>query len=143
MPDSFESLIAHRDVLCPRCRYNLRGIRSRVCPECGGAVGDWLLQPPLEQWSSLGFRITRTAAGFACAVGVATLFLELPRTYRRGFGLDIAEVAAAGTGSLLISLAWAIYARRIARARPSTQGRIASAMWVVATIFLLVAMAKP
>jgi hypothetical protein len=30
------------DVPCPTCRYNLRGLASRRCPECGRPVGDLL-----------------------------------------------------------------------------------------------------
>ncbi|MEZ6318559.1 MAG: hypothetical protein R3B49_07385 [Phycisphaerales bacterium] len=27
--------LADRDVACPKCRYNLRGVTGGVCPECG------------------------------------------------------------------------------------------------------------
>lgn len=27
--------LAERDVACPRCEYNLRGLKRRSCPECG------------------------------------------------------------------------------------------------------------
>lgn len=30
--------LADRDVPCPRCRYNLRGVASEACPECGWAL---------------------------------------------------------------------------------------------------------
>jgi len=30
--------LADRDKPCPRCDYNLRGVQSDVCPECGHAV---------------------------------------------------------------------------------------------------------
>lgn len=32
--DLIEQYTANRDVPCPSCEYNLRGIRSEVCPEC-------------------------------------------------------------------------------------------------------------
>jgi hypothetical protein len=31
---------AEHDVACPACGYNLRGLRSDRCPECGGPVPD-------------------------------------------------------------------------------------------------------
>jgi len=27
--------LADRDVLCPNCEYNLRGVKANCCPECG------------------------------------------------------------------------------------------------------------
>ena len=30
--------LAGRDAPCPRCGYNLRGVESSRCPECGGAL---------------------------------------------------------------------------------------------------------
>ncbi|MEM9166951.1 MAG: hypothetical protein AAGB48_07975 [Planctomycetota bacterium] len=33
--DQLRAYLAERDVPCPRCGYNLRGVREPVCPECG------------------------------------------------------------------------------------------------------------
>lgn len=30
--------LADRDLPCPKCKYNLRGVRSEKCPECGAAL---------------------------------------------------------------------------------------------------------
>jgi hypothetical protein len=30
-----ERYLADRDIVCPGCAYNLRGLRSDRCPECG------------------------------------------------------------------------------------------------------------
>jgi hypothetical protein len=46
--------LRHRDIPCPSCRYNLRGLRRGACPECGAplslhvgtpriAISGWLL----------------------------------------------------------------------------------------------------
>jgi hypothetical protein len=37
-PRLLEQFLASRDVSCPRCRYNLRGLRCSSCPECGSAL---------------------------------------------------------------------------------------------------------
>ena len=61
-----------RDLPCPRCGYNLRGLNyGRNCPECGAAteperaLDDLLLSGGPSQW--LRWR-TGLAAGFACVV---------------------------------------------------------------------------
>ena len=38
-PRQIREYIADRDVPCPTCRYNLRGVVSGLCPECGLALG--------------------------------------------------------------------------------------------------------
>lgn len=30
--------LAERDVPCPKCKYNLRGVQRAACPECGGVL---------------------------------------------------------------------------------------------------------
>lgn len=36
--ESLRSFLADRDVPCPRCDYNLRGLIGSLCPECSGTV---------------------------------------------------------------------------------------------------------
>src|SRR5688572_15571368 len=36
--DPVRVFVAERDVPCPHCSYNLRGLTAGVCPECGGAL---------------------------------------------------------------------------------------------------------
>lgn len=33
-PARITSYLASRDVACPQCRYNLRGLTEATCPEC-------------------------------------------------------------------------------------------------------------
>ncbi len=39
------AFLAQRDALCPRCGYNLRGVESARCPECGGPLELGLSRP--------------------------------------------------------------------------------------------------
>jgi hypothetical protein len=34
-PQLVQAYLADRDFICPDCSYNLRGLNSSVCPECG------------------------------------------------------------------------------------------------------------
>ncbi|MEM9166950.1 MAG: hypothetical protein AAGB48_07970 [Planctomycetota bacterium] len=36
--EQLRSYLAERDVPCPGCGYNLRGVREPVCPECGETI---------------------------------------------------------------------------------------------------------
>jgi DNA-directed RNA polymerase subunit RPC12/RpoP len=36
--DLLEAFLASRDIVCPRCSYNLRGSASDRCPECGARL---------------------------------------------------------------------------------------------------------
>lgn len=73
-PDLLRSYLADRDVPCPRCRYNLRGVQEPTCPECGGAItlgiGDSggaraavLLVAALLLWVAIVSGIDATRAG--------------------------------------------------------------------------------
>lgn len=37
-PDALEVYLAGRDIPCPHCHYNLRGVTAPACPECGRAI---------------------------------------------------------------------------------------------------------
>ena len=67
--EALVEFLRHRDAWCPACRYNLRGLTSPRCPECGRelrlSVG--AIEPFLRAW------ITLVVA--ACsAAGVGVLF---------------------------------------------------------------------
>ncbi len=40
------SFLASTDAPCPACGYNLRGVATRLCPECGTAIPDSIMSPP-------------------------------------------------------------------------------------------------
>jgi hypothetical protein len=72
---------AHLERYCRACRYFLRGVRSRRCPECGRAFDpddpDTTLPVPIaETWVALaGFgRTAIRIAGVTAAVGIASSF---------------------------------------------------------------------
>jgi hypothetical protein len=48
------AFLAVRDVACPGCGYNLRGLGSNRCAECGLLV-DLGVQPRRERWTAVAF----------------------------------------------------------------------------------------
>lgn len=62
--------LSSTDVQCPRCQYNLRGIDSPRCPECGLKLG--LLVSP-ERPSTTCWVFALVAAGIAAAHGLDAL----------------------------------------------------------------------
>jgi hypothetical protein len=70
--------LAGRDVACPLCRYNLRGLASPRCPECGRelclTIG--LVEPRIGAW------ITCTVA---CAASAGLGILASVSVLRAGW----------------------------------------------------------
>ncbi|MEM1210483.1 MAG: hypothetical protein AAF586_07960 [Planctomycetota bacterium] len=64
--------LADREVLCPNCHYNLRGLTGTTCPECGLglALRVNLVEPRLAAWL-VGLIGLATGLGWA---GSVTLF---------------------------------------------------------------------
>ncbi len=54
-PSGMVAWLAERDVPCPACGYNLRGLRADRCPECGRGLrlGLSLAEPFLRAWVAL------------------------------------------------------------------------------------------
>ncbi|MEM9915072.1 MAG: hypothetical protein AAF911_08930 [Planctomycetota bacterium] len=62
------AVLAEREVPCPACGYNLRGLRQASCPECGEAV----------TWDALLNR--ETGVSLAWVVGLIGLAVSLPES---------------------------------------------------------------
>src|SRR3954469_21126167 len=69
--EALVGFVRERDVACPLCRYNLRGLTSARCPECGRelrlSVG--LLEPRQGAWL-----LAQIAVTAAAGVGFIALF---------------------------------------------------------------------
>lgn len=63
-----ERYLAQRDCPCPRCHYNLRGLKALACPECGLAIA---LSVATEHLPNGAF-LTSVAA-VSAGVGYSTL----------------------------------------------------------------------
>jgi hypothetical protein len=72
-------LLRDRDVSCPLCRYNLRGLSSTRCPECGRelrlSIG--LLEPRQGAWLTAQIAVT-AAAGIGVMIAVVSIMQGWP-----------------------------------------------------------------
>ncbi|MEM1107574.1 MAG: hypothetical protein AAGH99_02685 [Planctomycetota bacterium] len=66
-------VLAERDVACPSCGYNLRGLRAGGCPECGAGVTWEALLP--SKAGMLG------AGGAWWVIGLVALAVSLPESF--------------------------------------------------------------
>jgi len=97
--DALRLYLSRRDVPCPACGYNLRGLASGRCAECGA---------PLElHVGSAKARLAWWAVPFAAVAGVFTFALTMSVSGAAG-ALDSQFWAASDWNALLAFAAWTV-----------------------------------
>jgi len=138
--DSFAAFVAARDVECPDCGYNLRGLQGKRCPECGAAVG-W---GAFAAWGPRSEpRLFRAAeAGLITGAVLAFGILALRAWPAAMSGQAAPMVATIGVPmvSILATGLWLRRRRQVARWPRRDQGRAATLAWVLAAVLAIVAM---
>lgn len=87
--DVLAAYLASHDVGCPRCAYNLRGVESGVCPECGEEIS-----LAISRGSSIGLRdgdyrlFFIFGFGWPMLAGImnATRTFQMARSIASGYG---------------------------------------------------------
>ncbi len=127
-----------RDVACPLCNYNVRGLTSNRCPECGRelelTVG--LVEPRIGAWVTClvavtaaggmglmaiftilqhGWELLLVAGGVSTALGISYFLATVPMVpalivFRRRYRRlpQTAQWALAGVATVLTALAFAM-----------------------------------
>jgi hypothetical protein len=137
-PDLLPVFLAERDVACPSCGYNLRGLREARCPECGEAIA-----------LRVGLVEPRQAAGIAGLIGLAAgagmngllLGYAVIRVvfFRDIFGVD--AFLWLNLGGLIVEggalMAWLRRWRNIRRLTPRTKIMLVAGCWALTLLNLL------
>lgn len=138
--DSFAEFVAERDIECPGCGYNLRGLKGRRCPECGARVGWGAFaawgpdsEPRLFRMAEAGVVVGATlAAGQLAFRAWGALASGKVGPIVASVLLPLAALAGAGL--------WLRVRGRAAKWPRHVQGRVATAAWIVFGALALVAM---
>jgi len=125
-------------VACPRCGYNLRGMRGGVCAECGAAVDFGVFRRLGPRRAT--YRWGQAGAFLAGMAGMAGLVRTELLVHRRAGAVEIALVVGMSAAGCLIAAAWRVGGGRVARWPGHVQGRVASAIWAWLALTLIVGM---
>jgi len=131
--------LAERDAPCPNCHYNLRGLTTPTCPECGLglALRVNLVEPRLAAWlcGLVGLNMSLGWSGLFLLFGLGIWVSE-------GWTHNMGPVMSYFTVGTLVSagLVWLWLDKRpVFRQQSATTRRgLAAACWLVPTINLCV-----
>jgi hypothetical protein len=137
-----------RDAACPLCGYNIRGLVSPRCPECGQALrlSVTLAEPYLKAWIAL-IAALLPAAGVGAIFVYATCYAVIEEHLRITRELDrmpaeIAYMLLHLVSCIPLSIAAIVFRRRFLRRSRGFQKGCASAAWAAVALTVLVALSK-
>jgi hypothetical protein len=134
------SFLAGRDVLCPKCQYNLRDLTGDRCPECGDRLilrvnlVEPKLAAPIAGVVGLAFGAGLNSL-LLLYVLLAVAFLKQPSNgWTRFIVVNVVNLFVVG-GALT---AWLVGWRRIRNARPVVRWSLVVIGWVLSLLDLIV-----
>ncbi len=121
--------LADRDVECPKCGYNLRGLEQAVCPECSRVLRLAELRVPRgKPWAVVPSLIGLSAAFAFCLFGLA-------RSYDLGFMWRVVVGVWIGTNVLVVlPLGFLAYEYGKMDARPAREIKWAAVVLAAALV---------
>lgn len=106
--DLLARYLAHRDVPCPVCKYNLRDVKTAACPECGDPLVLKISRRARKAYAFYGLAFPAyVAAAYSVAMTAIVIGLPLMESKR----VSVANALIAG-GLMLVLATAAILLRR-------------------------------
>jgi hypothetical protein len=139
-PDALlEQFLAERDVVCPSCAYNLRGLKSDRCPECGDVLELSLrLVEPRQAALITGLVGLSAGAGLGGLLVIYALILTTLMG-RRGLMDEFLAVNLIGfVAHAVVILLWVRYWHRVRRASAGKRWLLAGTCWTMPLAFIIV-----
>ena len=128
--ERIRSFLADHDASCPRCEYNLRGLVTPACPECGDEldVGIRLADPKMGPYIAV---LTAAALGFGgAALMAAVAAVGAPTSWWRDSTSARVLLVMLACFSIALPIVL-LQRRRLWRAARSRQRAIAIVLWIV------------
>jgi hypothetical protein len=131
--------LAERDVACPACGYNLRGLREHRCPECGEAIALRVgLVDPRQAAAVAGLIGLAAGAGMnGLLLGYAVIRMVFFRDSLGGMDpflvLNVGGLLVEG-GALVL---WLRFWRRIRRLTRPSKIKLVAGCWALTLLNLL------
>lgn len=132
--------LAERDIACPGCGYNLRGLTGRICPECGQAlVVSLRLREPKQASLIAGIVGLSMGAGLGGLLLIYLLIVTFVLRQRGGPTANFAFINGAGFaihGAAI--LAWVYWWNSIRRMSASSRMLLVIGCWTLPLVFVFV-----
>lgn len=134
--DQVRAYIAATDARCPRCRYQLRGLRDPRCPECGHELTVQTLsrRRNIARAASIGEPISGLAWAIALNVGFALAVLA-SAVLNNGELPVLSWLAPGIVGAFLVSVQYCAVFFRCEAGRSDCMERMGpNVLWIVLAI---------
>ncbi len=128
------SFLTERDHACPQCDYNLRGLQTNRCPECGEQLVLRInVAEPRQRLMLTGLAGICAGAGFNGFVILLLLILDnhMRRPELTGFGVGLGAF-------LLITFTWLAAWRWLRKRTLLIRLLLAAACWILALVDVLI-----
>jgi hypothetical protein len=137
--DPLESYLAAHDEPCPKCGYNLRGLRGDTCPECGTRINLDTILAPLRRALGRRYLAGRSAAAGSFAIGLTLMGGRTAEILNAGGRRGGVSGLVAGFVLFAASIVWLCSARRISELPLHWQGRLAAGLWAAIVVGVMIA----